>query len=98
MEVEEFLRDMVVNRLARAGWITGALFLDHKGIRKLDWTPLGIQKAKEVRAILVELQFIDGRVEAHRRGEFDILVSLLGDCVSSHGHGDSTWPEASLGR
>lgn len=98
MDVHDFVRDLVVNRLVRSGWITRAIFLDNTGIRKLDWTPLGIEKARQVRSLLVDLQFIDGRCESHKGGELDILVELLGDCTAIHGPGDSTNPEASLGR
>jgi hypothetical protein len=94
----DFVRDLVANRLVRAGWITGPVFFDHQGMHKLDWTPIGIEKARQVRALLIDLQFIDGRVESHRGGEFDVLVELLGDCVAIHGPGDSTEPEAPLGR
>jgi len=97
MDVRNFVRDLLVNRLVRAGWITGAIFDDHKGTRKLDWTPIGIEKSRQVRILLTELQFVDGRMESHRGGEFEILVDLLGDCTAIHGLGDSSGPEASLG-
>ena len=74
------------------------MFSDRDGIRRFDWTPLGIEKARQVRSLLVDLQFIDGRCESHRRGEFDILVELLGDCVAIHGPEGSNEPEAPLGR
>ncbi|MGD1087093.1 MAG: hypothetical protein ABSA47_20340, partial [Verrucomicrobiota bacterium] len=51
----------------------------------IDWTPLGIERAKQVYSILTELQYAGVGFESHRVGEFDVLVELLGHCRSHHG-------------
>jgi hypothetical protein len=85
LEVSKHLRGLVVDRLAKAGWIKMAVFVDSKGASSIDWTPLGIKRAKQVYSILTELGYASERSEGHRVGEFEILVELLGHCRSHYG-------------
>jgi hypothetical protein len=85
IEVSKRLRELVVDRMAKAGWIKSAVFVDSKGASSIDWTPLGIERARQVYSILTELGYARERFEGHRVGEFEILVELLGHCRSHYG-------------
>jgi hypothetical protein len=75
----------VIERMMLAGWLRKAEVIDSKGIRSFEWTQLGIERCREIHNLLVELGFRQGRAVSMRRGEYDILVDLTGDCIAHYG-------------
>jgi len=84
-EIHEARQNLVIERMMRAGWIRKATVIDTQGIRSFDWTPVGIDRSREIHTMLVELGFRDERSVACRNGDLDILVEFTGDCVAHYG-------------
>jgi hypothetical protein len=87
IEIQRAMEQAIIERLALSGWLESAMVLDDRGIRSLRWTPLGVQRCRELHQMLVELGFCDGRRVSHRVGDYDILVDLIGDCIAHNGLG-----------
>ena len=87
---DDHIRNLVFDRLTKAGWMTGSITKDisPNGIRcRVAWTPDGLEKMRTLhRLIQTELGF----GKSYRGGELECLRSLIDICIMQEGPGDAS--------
>lgn len=75
---QEYLRDLTLNRLKKAGWLSAASVVSNDAtpntfVGRFEWTDYGKQRRLVFHSIFAELGYIPG---PRRGGEFNVLLEL----------------------
>jgi hypothetical protein len=84
---ENDVRQHVIDRLIKNGWITKAVVVEVSPTRTaftIDWTPEGIVKMRLLYALYDELGYQGGFIS----GEFQILCQFSRECIRKHGRSE----------